>query len=271
MTNDNLHEGHELNIMTFNIRYDTWFDIFHPWRSRKKNVLAHILAQQCHVIGLQEALPHQLNFLRENMKGFAFVGTGRKGNVDSEFTPIFYDLQRIDLIKSGTFWLSQDPEVVGSHGWDALIPRIVTWAFFHDKITNKEFYAFNTHFANRGRIAKNESAKLLLKKVKEIAGSGPCLVIGDFNSFPSEKPVRIMLNEKDPEHFTDARTASAKTHTGSQGTYTQFRSRAVDEEPIDFIFIKNGVKVHRHSTLSNTAIGRSASDHYAVMATVIFI
>jgi len=255
--------------MTFNIRYDTWFDIFHPWRSRKKNVLTHILSQHCHIVGIQEALPHQLGYLQENMKDFAFVGTGRRGNEDSEFTPIFYDIQRLELLQSKTFWLSEHPEVTGSHGWDALIPRIVTWAMFHDKITSGEFYVFNTHFANRGRIAKRESAKLLLKKVKEIAGNAPCLIMGDFNSFPSEAPIQILLNDKDPEHLTDAKTVSANPHSGSRGTYTQFRSRAVDEEPIDYIFIKNGVKVLSHATLSGNGKGRFSSDHFAVTATVI--
>ena len=269
MTDEKLYKGEELNIITYNIRYDTWFDIFHPWRSRKKNVVDHILSMQCQIIGIQEALPHQLEYLQENMKGFAYVGSGRRGNEKSEFTPIFYDLHRIELLQSKTFWLSEHPEVTGSLGWDAVIPRIVTWAMFRDNLTSKEFFVFNTHFANRGRIAKRESAKLLLKKVKEIAGSGPCLIIGDFNSFPSEEPVQLMVDDCDPNHFIDAKTVSVKPHSGSEGTYTQFRSRAVDKEPIDFIFIKNGVSVLRHATRSETGKGILSSDHFAVTATVI--
>ncbi len=98
------------------------------------------------------------------------LGVGRDdGKQKGEYSAIFYDTTRLQAIQSKTFWLSETPEMPGSKSWDAAITRVVTWVKFRDRKTKKIFFAFNTHFDHIGQVARRESAKLLLQKVKEIA------------------------------------------------------------------------------------------------------
>jgi endonuclease/exonuclease/phosphatase family metal-dependent hydrolase len=159
--------------------------------------------------------------------------------------------------------------VPGSKGWDAAITRIVTWARFRDRKTNRIFGMLNTHFDHIGKVARAESAKLLLRKASELIGTLPCIVTGDFNAMPDQEPVQIILNVNDPLHLTDSKYVSASPHYGPAGTFNGFGPKDRDAQPIDYIFIKNRIKVLQHATLSQSWGGRFSSDHFPVFARVI--
>src|SRR5690606_8159556 len=100
-----------------------------------------ILFHQPQILGVQEALWGQMQDLQQALPQYKFVGVGRDdGDKKGEFSAIFYDTTRIQLLDSKTFWLSETPEVAGSKGWDAAICRIVTYARFRDRKNRKEFY-----------------------------------------------------------------------------------------------------------------------------------
>ena len=120
-----------------------------------------------------------------------------------------------------------------------------------------------------GQVARRQSAKLLLQKVNEIAGSIPAIITGDFNAKPSDEPIQIITDTSDPFHLTDTKAVSVTPHYGPSGTFTGFQSKERDNEPIDHIFIKGKWKVLKHATISESWQGRFASDHFAVIAFVI--
>ena len=164
----------ELNVMTFNIRLNTAADSMNAWPYRKDKVASQILFHEVHILGVQEALHDQMTDLQQRLPRFKYKGVGRDdGREKGEYSAIFYDTTRLQALQSKTFWLSETPEVAGSKSWDAAITRIVTWIKFKDKKTKKIFFAFNTHFDHIGKVARRESAKILLQKVKEIAGNTP--------------------------------------------------------------------------------------------------
>ncbi|MBC7829919.1 MAG: endonuclease/exonuclease/phosphatase family protein [Chitinophagaceae bacterium] len=259
-----------LNIMTFNIRYNNPGDSLNAWPNRVDKVSSQILFHEAHIIGVQEALHDQMQDLDRALTKYKYVGGARDdGKEKGEYSAIFFDTTRLQLLQSQTFWLSQTPQAPGSKGWDAAITRIVTWAKFRDKKTKKEFYHFNTHFDHIGQVARAESAKLLLKYSNEIAGKIPYIVTGDFNANQNQEPIQIILNPKDPLHLVDAKSISSTPHYGPAGTFNGFRSKETGDLPIDYIFIKQAVKVLQHATLSQTWEGRFSSDHYPVFARVV--
>jgi endonuclease/exonuclease/phosphatase family metal-dependent hydrolase len=259
----------ELQVMTFNIRLNTSSDSLNAWPYRKDKVASQILFHQIHILGVQEALPDQVTDLQQRLKTYRYTGVGRDdGKTKGEFSAIFYDTSRVALAATATFWLSLTPGVPGSKSWDAAITRIVTWARFRDRKTKKVFYVFNTHFDHLGQVARRESALLLKRKVQEIAGNAPVIIMGDFNARPAEDPIVMLKDRNDPLGFIDTKDVSATGHYGPSGTFNGFRSREVDDQPIDFIFIKGKWKVLRHASISQTWEGRFASDHFAVMATM---
>ena len=261
----------ELNVMTFNIRLHVKSDSLNAWPYRKDKVASQVNFHNVHLLGVQEALHDQMMDLRQSLTQYRFTGVGRDdGQTKGEYSAIFYDTTRLKLLGSSTFWLSQTPEIPGSKSWDAAITRIVTWAKFRDMKSKRIFFAFNTHFDHMGKEARKESAKLLKQKVKEIDGSGPVIIMGDFNSKPTDDPIKILVEQNDKDRFTDTKQVSATAHYGPEGTFNGFTSKETDNEPIDFIFFKGKVKVLQHATLSQTWGGRFSSDHFPVFAKLSF-
>ena len=258
----------DLHVMTFNIRYNNPGDSLDAWPNRKDKVASQILYYETHLLGVQEALHGQMLDLQQSLPRFKSIGVGRDGGEKGEYSAIFYDTSRLQALQSQTFWLSQTPDVVASKSWDASLTRIVTRLKFRDKKTKKLFFAFNTHFDHIGQEARRESAKLLLQKVKEIAGNTPALVTGDFNAEPKDEPIRVIVDTSNPLHLKDAKELSLTPHYGPTGTFTGFKNKERSDFPIDYIFLKGNWKVLKHATLSETWRGRFASDHFAVLATL---
>ncbi len=257
----------ELNVMSFNIRYNTSRDSLDAWPNRKDFVASQILFHEAHIVGLQEALYEQNQDLLQRLPQYKIEGAGRDdGKEKGEFSAILYDTTRLQVLQSKTFWLSETPDVPGSKGWDAQITRIVTWIKFRDRLTKKTFYAFNTHFDHIGQQARKESAKFLLQQIKVIAGDTPAVITGDFNAKPSDEPIQVIMDKNNPHRLTDSKEISQTPHYGPTGTFNGFGRSERDDEPIDFIFLKGKWKVLKHATISQTWKGHFASDHFAVFA-----
>jgi endonuclease/exonuclease/phosphatase family metal-dependent hydrolase len=260
-----------LNVMTFNIRLNTADDSLNAWPYRKDIASSQVKFFDVDILGVQEALYGQMLDLQQRLPQYKYAGVGREdGKTKGEFSAIFYDTTRLHCLKNATFWLSQKPDSAGSKGWDAALPRIVTWCLFEDKINYKKFYAFNTHFDHMGQVARAESAKLLLQKVKEIAGNMPVIVTGDFNAGPDDEPIKIIVDKNNPDHLTETKAISQEPHYGPDGTFNAFNSKEVDNKAIDHIFIKNNLTVLKHATISESWNGRFSSDHFPVLAVMRF-
>lgn len=255
--------------MTFNIRLNTRADSLNAWPHRVDKVISEIRFHGIQLLGVQEALHNQMEDLWKQLPEFRSVGGGRDdGRSKGEYSAIFYDTTRLEMLQGDMFWLSRTPYIPGSRGWDAAITRIVTWARFRDRLTNRVFFAFNTHFDHQGQEARRESALLVLKKLAEIAGDQPVVFMGDFNSRPYDEPIRILCDPAQPMHLQDSKGRSRTPHYGPTGTFNGFQTRERDDDPIDYIFLRGNWLVQRHATLSQSWQGRFASDHFAVIASV---
>lgn len=259
-----------LQVMTFNIRMNTSSDSLNAWPYRKDKVASQVLFHQPHLLGVQEALHDQMTDLQQRLPQYKYLGVGREdGKTAGEYSAIFYDTTRLQLLEGRTFWLSETPEVAGSKGWDAAITRIVTWGKFRDRITKKVFFHFNTHFDHMGVVARRESAHFLLKQVQQIAGTTPAIITGDFNANPDDEPIRVVVDQQDPLHLTDSKALSRTPHYGPDGTFNGWHIAEREDQPIDYIFLKGRFVVQQHATISETWKGRYASDHFAVFSRLL--
>jgi endonuclease/exonuclease/phosphatase family metal-dependent hydrolase len=261
-----------LNVMTFNIRYNNITDEENSWPFRKDNAAMQIRFYEASLVGVQEALHDQLEDLKERLPGFNVIGVGRDdGKNAGEYSAILYNKERLKVLDSATFWLSETPAIVGSIGWDAAITRVVTWAKFRDKKTRKVFYHFNTHFDHKGIIARRESARLLIKAVDSIAGKTNAIITGDFNASPVDEPIKVITDITNPLHFTNTLGLSILPHYGPKGTFNEFGPKEISNNPIDYIFIKGKFEVLKHATISESWQGRFSSDHFPVFASLIIL
>ncbi len=254
-----------LRVMTFNIRYNNPGDGEHAWPNRKERVASTILFNQADLVGVQEALKEQMDDLAGLLPGYAWLGVGRDdGKEAGEYSAIFYNPSRFEVLESGTFWLSTTPEVPGSKDWDAAITRIVTWAHFKDIPSGDTFYHFNTHFDHRGEEARERSAELIAERAPQMAGDLPLVVTGDFN-FTEDAPGYSVLTEK----LHDTFYTSQQPHHGPDETiYGGFEVTHETGRRIDYIFVNDHFSVLQHATLSDNWDGAFASDHLAVITTL---
>ena len=172
----------EMRVATFNLRYANPKDSGNLWADRVPVVAALIEFHDFDIFGTQEALPGQVNDLQNLLPGYSWYGVGRDDGKDKgEHSSIFFKKDKYQVINKGDFWLSQTPDKP-SLGWDAICCfRICSWTKFKDTKTAKEFYFFNVHYDHQGVKAREESSKLMLPKINEIAGSAPVILTGDFN------------------------------------------------------------------------------------------
>lgn len=257
-----------INTMSFNIRYDTPKDGEQNWHHRKENVVRMINFYDLDIIGMQEVLVTQLNYLKVNLKQYKAIGVGREDGKDKgEFAPIFYRKDRFKELKSGTFWLSSTPNKV-SKGWDAALERIATWVILMDKVTKKEFVFMNTHFDHKGDVARLESAKLLKQKSIELAEDLPLILTGDFNLVPESEGIRTLL-QPDGKH-TIINTNQVATYTyGPDWTTCGFDNRPFkDRKIIDYIFVKGYKKVNKYAVFAEMLDNIFLSDHCPVFAQI---
>ncbi len=256
-----------IRVLSFNIRYDEPADGPNAWPLRKDLVIRTVAESRADIAGLQEALIGQIRDLETGLHGYAWVGVGRDdGKEAGEFCPILYRRDRYRLVSSGTFWLSETPDLPGRKGWDAGSVRIVTWARLEDKAFGRSIAVFNTHFDNIGPKAKAESAHLILARIRELAGECPVILTADLNSDRSGLPYRILLGEKGTAFLRDARDLSATGTAGESPTYNGFGQEGVTPEVSDYIFVGPVLEVVSWGVLTGMRDGRYVSDHNPVLA-----
>ncbi|MBI2417277.1 MAG: endonuclease/exonuclease/phosphatase family protein [Ignavibacteriales bacterium] len=262
-----------VRVMTFNIRLDSPGDGENIWAKRRANLVSVITYHKADLVGLQEAQKHQLDYIMQSLPDYGYFGVGRDdGKESGEFMAILFRKNRFDTSGTSTFWCSENPDKPGK-GWDAAFKRVTTYGKFFDKLTKKTFYMFNTHLDNEGVVARLESAKLIKQKMSAICKDFPVILTGDFNTTPQSAPYQHIIytgNEAIPLRMQDARTISKRKPYGPSGTFTGFDMLARPMAPIDFIFVKEGVSVLSHAVLSDSFDGFLPSDHYPVLAEVVF-
>lgn len=249
-----------LNLATYNVRLNTAQDGANAWPHRKEMVKELVRYHEFDVFATQEGLPGQIDDLAA-MQEFGHVGAGRDdGKRAGEHSAIFYRRARFDLLDAGDFWLSQTPDRP-SLGWDATCcNRIASWAELRDKSSGTRFFFFSVHFDHQGEVARRESARLVLAKVRIIAGDAPVIVAGDLNSTPDTEQVATMRSMLD-----DAYAVSAAPPYGPVGTFNGFRIDDPLEKRIDYIFVSPQVKVLKYAALTDSRQGRFPSDHLPVL------
>jgi endonuclease/exonuclease/phosphatase family metal-dependent hydrolase/ketosteroid isomerase-like protein len=268
--------GAELKVVTFNIRYDNPRDGDDRWDARRERVAEFLRAQNADVVGLQEALQGQLEYLREHVPGMGVIGVGRDdGKSKGEHSAILYRTERWKPVEQGTFWFSDTPQVVASKGWGNTIVRICTWARFVPVASGDDhgFYHYNVHLDHESQPSREKSAALLLKTIAARADkAAPVVVTGDFNSGEKNPAVEAMrglgaAREASWPALIDS-YRSVHAQETRVGTFNAFKGEAGGEK-IDYVFVTPGIRVLDADIHRERPAGRDLSDHFAVWARLV--
>jgi endonuclease/exonuclease/phosphatase family metal-dependent hydrolase len=257
-----------LRVMTFNIRYATAADGENAWDKRKDFVVEVIRGFDPDLLGTQEVLAAQADFLAMKLSGYAVVGVGRDdGQRRGEFSAAFYKSSRFKALDSGTFWLSETPDVPGSKSWDSSLPRVATWVKLRDTAGgDRELCFLNTHWDHRGNHARIESASIIRRWLAAHAPTMPAIVTGDFNVTEEHQAYREIISDSgDGRPLRDLyRQAHPERHP-EEATFNGFRGTRQGRR-IDFVLGTAEFRVSEADILRASRDGRYPSDHYPVTA-----
>ena len=255
----------QTKVLTYNIKYDAKSDTVNNWNFRKEAMVKLLQHYEPVFIGLQEALIHQVSYLDDALHSYSYIGVGRDdGKEKGEYTAILYDSTQYKVVQSNTFWLSETPEKI-SKGWDAALERICTYGLFEHHTTKEQIWIFNTHFDHIGELARENSAQLIVDKIKEInTAKIPIVLMGDFNLEPERKGISILKS-----YLQDGKEITQKPFYGPTGTFNGFDHNMKLDRRIDYLFV-NHLRVidyiHIDDRMENNM---HISDHLPVLINVI--
>lgn len=256
-----------LRVMSFNIRYGTAADGADAWDKRREFLIEVIREFRPDLLGTQEVLAEQADYLREKLTDYTLVGVGRDdGQRKGEFSAALYRQDRFEPVASGTFWLSETPNVPGSKSWDSSLPRVATWVKLRDREAGgREIMFLNTHWDHRGRQARVEAGKIIRRWLDEHARGCEAVVTGDLNVTEHHEGVRAMLADSATPRLFDAYRQKHPTAGADEGTFHGFRGGAKGRR-IDFVLGTAELPVREADILRASRAGRYPSDHYPVTA-----
>jgi endonuclease/exonuclease/phosphatase family metal-dependent hydrolase len=257
----------DLRVMSFNCRVSTLFDLQNTWGLRKGLLVSTIEKFNPDLLGTQECVAAQSDYLRAQLDGYDFVGVGRNdGKRGGEMCGIYFRADKFERLDSGHFWLSETPTVPGSKGWGAIFPRMVTWVKLQPRSGGTPFVWFNTHLDAFSSKARLNGAKLLCNRMASISGGLPTLVTGDFNADAGSDPYRTLVGAGNPAgRMTDTFRAMNATIVKGDGTRHAFRGGRGGPR-IDWILASTGFR----TLAANIDYAKSGmsypSDHFPVTA-----
>lgn len=261
-------QDNTLRVMSFNIRYDNPNDAPNDWINRRDSLARFILNQDADIIGVQEALHNQMDDLALRLTDYTYVGVGRlDGKQAGEYAAIWYRKSRFELLEEQHYWLSPNPDVAGSIGWDAACERILTYAKLRDCKTKKDLLVLNTHFDHVGVEARRQSALFSLNRLNQCTEVMPIIFMGDLNMPPTDDSYKILTSaSKNKQTLMDTRLF-AKERKGEESTFHNWgRIAPKHRERIDYILVSPSITILTNEHISTQLERLYLSDHDAVLS-----
>lgn len=247
-----------LKVMSFNVRTPADTAPQKRWPDRREALVATIRTAHPDVMGTQELVKEQADYLAAQLPDYQWFGEGRRGGDGDEHMGVFYDSKALALEQSGNFWLSDTPDVPGSISWGNLFPRMVTWGLFRRVTDGRRFYLFNTHLPYReeDEPQRVRGAQAIVAHLKTLSPDVPVVVTGDFNSEPGGPTYAAFTTA-----LQDARTQVAAPR-GPKKTFHDFTGKATTE--LDWVLVR-GFKARSFATLDGRVDGILPSDHFPLL------
>ena len=265
----------ELRVMCFNIRYATAPDGPNHWDLRKEFLVETIRAFDPDLLGTQETLGSQRDYLAEKLPEYDCLGVGRDdGKERGEMMALYYKRARFEKLDGGHFWLSETPEVAGSKSWDSSLPRMVTWVRLRDRHQAEAppILFLNTHFDHRGRQARVESSRLIRQQIDILGQQSRIILTGDFNAGEDSDPYRALFGPIDgrPSPLVDTFRIVHPERGPHEGTFSGFQASRTDGARIDWIAVSRDWEVFQAEIDRTARDGRTPSDHFPIHAVLRF-
>ena len=246
-----------------------------PWGNLIKGTYttrrAHLFAQQINDLmpdsfGVQEINSDWVARFEELLPQYAYYGVKRGGDGEertSEMSGIFYLKDKFNLLDSGTFWISNTPEIESKFDGAACY-RICSYAVLENKATGFKYIHMNTHLDHVSDEAQNLGGNLILNKANELKQKymdAKIVITGDFNQNPDGEAVKILS----ANGFMNAN--SVVENGENIATYHGWTG-ITEDAPIDYIFADETLKIKSYNVHSEKQTNSFVSDHYMIYSEI---
>lgn len=261
MTSTDPGPSNALRLLTQNIRLErpvTRSGDSDHWGDRAPVLVDLLRGTDADVVGTQEVLPSQIPVLDETLgQTHLRLGFGREGGSHGEHNLLFLRRERFELLEWDQFWISEQPELMGSVGWDGHCPRIAVWARVRDLMTDQELVLAVTHLDHAGHVAREKGAGVIAQRLREAADGAPVVLMGDFNAAGGDSTAWRVLRDAG---FEDAHDVAATSDGEDIGTFPDYGPPTAGGERIDWV-LSRGLVVESYTARVHEIDGRAASDH----------
>ena len=286
-------DDYKLKIMSFNVQVESGSKVRADIRA---DMLYDLLDEYMpDSIGLQEVTPLWDGMMKNFIFNDSYACVGEQRAPGQEASLIYYRTDKFELVDSGTFWLSDTPDVKGSKFDESLYIRICTWAHLRDRATGKEYVHVNTHLDNLGssdgRSLRTKQITVILRFIQRF-GDIPMVMTGDLN--------QAAVNSENKQYAVYKTLTGAKAFKLEDGTeaYSPFSNARYDapdnmpegfcasmtashdpngtkynpaKEPIDYVlYTKNSLTALSYKLRLYDRCGMYLSDHLPVISEIKF-
>lgn len=249
-----------VRIMSFNILSERFGE--NSVINRKEAVAKTIAEYYPDSFGAQECTTLWMAYLKQQLPEYGSVGElSTEVPFLGGYSPVFYLKNKYDVVDSGTFWLSEIPDV-SSLGWDAGSIRVCTWVILQNKLTGEQYAHINTHLDNKGEMARQKGLAMVMAKAAEF--DIPVVCTGDFNFREDSANYKTLTSGllKDSKFLAP--------DTMSNTTYNAFKPPAEQTKIIiDFVLVNSKATPLVYRVVTEGVDGQFVSDHYPVYADMV--
>lgn len=212
------------------------------------------------IIGVQELTDSMFPYLKDILNKYAIFGESRHSLLSDEYSSILFNKDKYELIEGKTLWLSDTVTKKGSKYLLSQFPRIVTYVYLKDKLTNKTFTVFNTHLDANFPFIRTKQAIILSKIIHKYQQGDFTLLCGDFNCTRLSPALRI-LSKRLKDLSYDEMGSTLRGNVGSL-LYKHL--------PIDHIFISDNLSIDEVNKITSSYNTIYPTDHYPVIANIYY-
>lgn len=253
-----------LRIMSSNIRNNPG-DGPDDWNFRKDFWADVIREFDPDLLGLQEVGERQFDQVISYFPDYGHIGVAKDDGANrGEWNSILYKKTVFAEDSSGTFWLSETPDMPGSRSWDMKYNRICTWAKFRHKASGRVLLMANTHLDHELRDAQAHSARLLGERLPAYAEGNPIILAGDFNCTELDEPYAILAGGS--AFFRDSYRQMHPQPAGGEATYHAFHGKPEGYRFDWILHTADLIPIDGSIVRTSNSQGRYPSDHFPITA-----
>jgi endonuclease/exonuclease/phosphatase family metal-dependent hydrolase len=273
-------------VMSFNIRgAGHEQDGVNSWKQRSALNVETIRRYAPDLIGFQELQSGNLSVYETELTEYQYI-LGNEASGGTEHPSIFWKPATFELLESGSFWISETPDVY-SGSWETDCERAAAWVRLREKASGKTLLHMNTHLDHISNWARTEGCRLLLRQINTLRTPDlPAILTGDFNCNACELPVAGAADLADANYrylleqgFVDTYLVAGNHDSVTSNTFHAFDGDAFEPRPpgsvvrIDWILTLEGaerLRVESASIIRDHAAPLYPSDHYPIIANLEF-